>query len=477
MGGQGGQLSNDKAMRQKERADIVRIVSGLVGADAVIGMKKLKVVVSMKEKYGIWKADEVSSSACTLAKAIQNLQNADATLCRSLLADFDKMVMADNSCTLEGALLALALRCCLAGGTARPGHVVSVNATDAFMANPQILYVENQYQSAVNGCIRTHYREIVSEVRLCGFDFVYLPKVIEHYNSVSRETLYQMVSLLYPHIDDSRLTAMPHWLDTMSTARFCEELFASKLRIKAISGVAPSLLVRMGHSAVSGKTYANYLLLELVDDVRNTVRFVSDILTAYCHPVRLAYACSERDPFVFSGFCKQLLDLYLLRRGVRSTVVVDALRNEIRFPEAAVALKILHRREKALYVLFLLESARGGIDFNKPGSAAQVAGYERRMSTLQAKYRMIYRMFGGDPKKAPNIASPDIRLPMISLIRRQIGEFRDVLAYADDYTVRRDSSGSYSIGLPSALCYSCGTDPSDVRPLSDADDWARIAAL
>lgn len=115
-------------------------------------------------------------------------------------------------------------------------------------------------------------------MRLCGFDFVYLPKVIEHYNSVSRETLYQMVSLLYPHIDDSRLTAMPHWLDTMSTARFCEELFASKLRIKAISGVAPSLLVRMGHSAVSGKTYANYLLLELGDDVRNTVRFVSDIL-------------------------------------------------------------------------------------------------------------------------------------------------------------------------------------------------------
>lgn len=42
----------------------------------------------------------------------------------------------------------------------------------------------------------------------------------------------------------------------------------------------------------------------------------------------------------------------MLRKGVKSSVVIDTLKEQIYFPEADVKLEKIHRREKALYALF-----------------------------------------------------------------------------------------------------------------------------
>ena len=85
-------------------------------------------------------------------------------------------------------------------------------------------------------------------------------------------------------------------------------------------------------------------------------------------------------------------------------------------PEAEIRLSKLHRREKALYALFLLESRSGGINFSKPDNAHALRKFDYRMQLIQLKYEMIYEGFGGNRANAPKICQSENRLPMLSLI-------------------------------------------------------------
>ena len=93
------------------------------------------------------------------------------------------------------------------------------------------------------------------------------------------------------------------------------------------------------------------------------------------------------------------------------------------------------------------------------------------------KYRMIYRMFGGEEDKTPNIEIPEIRLPMISLLKKQLSKLNKVLYHVDDYMIHRNIYGNYSVSIPPSMCYCCGISQSDIKQLSESEDWMKISAL
>lgn len=464
-------------MRQAEHASIIRIVSDIIKSDAIIDMRELNALVAIKERYAVKKEDEALSASYTLEDAISTLATTNEGLRNDLLGDFVRVVMADDYCAREEALLTLALQCCLTDKFGCTGKVISINSQEAYRTDSQILYVESEYCQSTNDHIQRYFREITSEARLAGFDFVYLPQIVSHYKSVPEDELSSMASFLYPRTSEERCKKMARWLENITTAEFCKELSISKLNIPELADVAPSLMIKIGYSFVNDKFYTNYLLIEIEKDVLRLVREILDTFSSYYRTTSVNYVKESKERFVFTGFYKQLFDLYMLRKGIKSTVVIDVYRSEIRFPEADAVLGKLHRREKALYALFLLESASGGINFNKPNTAKQLERYNKRMEALQVKYGLIYKKFGGEADKAPNLALSEVRLPMISLIKRQIGRLRDVLAHSEDYSIQRNIYGNYGVGISPAMCCACGVDKGDVRPLLEADDWARISAL
>lgn len=99
------------------------------------------------------------------------------------------------------------------------------------------------------------------------------------------------------------------------------------------------------------------------------------------------------------------------------------------------------------------------------------------MSCGVHKYQLIYRMFGGDSEKAPNIEIPEIRLPMISLLKKQLSQLKDILYHVDDYMIQRNIYGNYSVNIPASLCCCCGVERTDIKLLSESEDWIRIAAI
>lgn len=463
-------------MKQSERAGIARVFADLIYADGIIDMREVERLNALRQKYGIRKEDEEASASTTLAEAIRTLTGLDAAQRRDLLADFMALAMSDDFCAREEALLIMTLRDCLSPEPDRGESVISVKVSSLNIEDSQVLYVESETDERIARQIDSGYREICAEIRLAGFDFVYIPKIAEHYRSLPADTLLQITGFLYPKVSGERLKAIAAQLPNLSTRMFCREQIATKLNVREMLTVEPSLMVRVGDSIVDNEKVANFLLLEVGGDVMRRVRSFADSLAGLYHNSRLSYLREAEGRFVFKGFHKQILDILTLRKGIRSRVVVDTLRERIYLPEADTVIEKIHRREKVLYALMLIESASGGVNFNRPKDDDDTAS-RRRLEAIQAKYRALYASFGGEADSAPDITTPEIRLPMLSLLRRQIMKLSGIVSNAEDYTVSRNAFGNYSVGLTPDMCYCLCAGCEEPEPLADSPLAKRIAAL
>lgn len=464
-------------MKQTERASIFRIVSDLIKADAIIDTREIETLDSIRDKYAIKKEDEILGSSYTLSEAAHTLLVSPKCLQNELITIFNEVAISDYYCAREEALLLVALRLYLTHDFNAECRIISIDTSSVYINPTQILYVESDFDNDINWEINENFREIMAEVRLAGFDLVYLPKIAEHYRTISNIDLLKIASFLYPSTSLERIETVTKQLQRLSTSEFCKDQLAGKLGVKEFSIIAPSLMIKIGNSLVNDKEFSNFLLVELNKEVINTIRNILDLFSGYYHNFRLNYLKEEKGRFIFTGFYKQIFDIYMLRKGIKSSVVIDVYRGTIRFPEADINLEKLHRREKALYALFLLESRSGGINFSKPTTPRQLAKYEKRMVVVQEKYKLIYKKFGGEPQNAPNLTISEIRLPMIALIKKQLKALGDILFHVDDYMVQRNMFGNYCVNIHPSLCCFCGVNANDIYKLSDSEEWQKISAL
>ncbi len=330
-------------MRQEERASIVRIVSDLIKADGIIDIREIDFLDAIKHKYGITKEDEICAADYTLAKALKFIVSADDATKHAFINDFNQVAMSDDFCAREEALLLIALRLALTINLSCDVSVLSFDSSVINFENSQILYLESEYDKRTNEQIQTHYREICSEVRLAGFELVYLPKVFEHYSSIAGTDLLRIVEYLYPKVGVERLQTIITQMLNLSTASFCNNQLSPKFSIKELCSINPSFMIKIGESTVNDHQMSNFLLVEIEDNPLATIRSILDLFAEHYHNLRLNYIQEAKGRFIFTGYYRQIFDILMLRKGVKSTVVIDPNRERIYFPEADVKLGKIHK--------------------------------------------------------------------------------------------------------------------------------------
>lgn len=464
-------------MKKTEKAAIARIITDLIKADGIIDVREMVTLDALQLKYDLADSDWNMGSSLQLAEALDELKGLDAKTRQVLLADFCEVAMSDDFCAKEEALLLLGLQLILEPHPDFEATVISVNSTMPNFDNSQMLYLEGLYDENINAQMRENYREICNEVRLSGFELVYLPKVSEHYQSIPQCTLLRIAALLYPKVSRQRLEHVVQQMLTLNTATFCNEHLAGKLQMKKLQNIQPAFMIKIGKADVEENPMDNFLIVYINTSAVITMQHIMDSFAQFYHNLNFNYIREKKGRFIFTGYYKQIFDILMLRRGIKSKVVVDAASETISFPEADIQLSKVHRREKALYALFLLESAHGGINFNKPQSAKHLERYERHMKAIKRKYQIIYKMFGGDVDKAPNIEISEIRLPMISLLKKEIMRLEDTLHHIDDYVIQRNEYGNYSVNLSPDLCYCITSANSEPQLMNSAKEWIKIAEL
>lgn len=438
-----------KKMTKQEKTAIARIFADLIKADRIVDTGEMDYWRNVCEKYEIDRHIRIAASDMTFADAVNAIRQSG--LGADLLGDCRAMTVSDGFCAHSEALLMMALTAMFNPASPFTAEVYSLPRANFDIDIATAIYVENDFDPETNDAIRSHYRSIFKEFQLTGFHFVYIPKIIEHYSGTPPMLFRDILAFLAPSLSDDGIDKAYTALMDMTTGTYCKDLLCNKCGFTQLRNTPTSILIKIGNSFVGEDRYANYLKIEVDDDILKTVQtFIDDFSDMLCSDVFVVNTSEERgDQFHFHGFYKQLLDIFLVRRNIRSRVEIDPYREEIRFPDIDAVASGMHRREKALYSLMLCQGS-AGINFNRPRSGSELKRYEARMQRFQARYAAIYELFGGEKGSAPDLTQPEIRRPIIACIRRSI-EKLDALYNREDYTVTKDAAGYFAVHVEPTL--------------------------
>lgn len=463
-------------MLRNHKIAIARIFADLIKADRIIDTGEMECWERVYNKYSIDKEIETEARSMSFSDAMEAICNSgEQGLKEDLLGDCRSMTVSDGFCAHSEALIMITLMLMLDPDQPFRVETFSIPKANFNIDLATALYIESDYDVATNDAIKNNYRSIFKEFQLSGFHFVYPPKIIEHYRETDPKMFRRILSFLAPSMSDAGIDNAYRSLMDMTTAVFCKDLLCNKCGITDLRNTYPSLLIKIGNSDVGEDPYANYLKIEVDEDILTTVQMFVDRFCEMLHSdVYVVSTSEERDSqFHFHGFYKQLLDIFLIRKNIRSRIIIDPYKEEISFPDIDAKATGLHRRERALYALLLCSGA-DGLNFNQPKSGEGLAKYNRRMSRIQAGYRAIYTMFGGAGDSAPDLSEPTIRRPIFACLKRSLRNLPS-LYNPEDYNVTKSRDGIFWVNVDRNLIYVKELDSDEPRPLTDSVMYRRWA--
>ncbi len=461
-------------MLRCHKVAIARIYADLIKADRIIDVGEMECWNQVCTKYSIDKEIETEAQHMSFADALGTIHAFGVPgLKEDFLEGCRSMTVSDGFCAHSEALIMIALILMLDSEQPFSVETLSIPKASFNIDIATVLYIESEYDPDTNEAIINNYRSLFKEFQLAGFHFVYPPKIIEHYQETDHRLFRQILSFLAPSMSESGIENAYKSLMKMTTGVFCKDLLCNKCGITDLRNTYPSLLIKIGNSFVGEDAYANYLKIEVDEDILSTVQsFIDRFCKMLSSDVYVVNTSEERDSqFYFHGFYKQLLDIFLIRKNIRSNIVIDPYKEEIFFPDVDAKATGLHRRERALYALLLCCGVEG-LNFNQPKSSDALAKYNKRIAKIQAKYRAIYSMFGGDGEATPDLEEPTIRRPIFACLKRSLKNIPS-LYNPEDYNVTKNRDGVFSVNIDYNLIFIRELDSNEPVPLKDSMMYKR----
>lgn len=391
-------------MTRDERIAIARIFYDLIMADRIVDTGEMEYWDKVCEKYQFTSEIRVAASSVSFSEALKTICSSRTPKIKAdLLSSCREMTVSDGFCAHSEALIIIALIIMLDEDSGFFGEVYSIPRANFNVDVSTALYIENFYDSETNEAIQENYRAIFREFQLAGFHFVYIPRIIDHYRETAPPLLKSILSFLSPSTSNEGLSNIYRSLMEMNTARFCQDILCNKCGITELRQTVPSLLIKIGTSFVGDEAYANYLRIEVDNEILHTVQ---NLMDRFCDMLSsdmfVVHTSEERDnQFHFHGFYKQLLNIFLIKKNIRSKVLINPYQSKISFPDIDASAD-MSRRDRAFYAL-LLCYGEDGINFSRPRNKNDIAAYNKRSEHIQKQYALIYEMFGGNGEDTPDL--------------------------------------------------------------------------
>lgn len=465
-------------MKNSEKTAVVRIFVDLIKADRIIDTGEMVFYDEMRKKYNFAQENEVAAMAMSFSEAISILKVSAEDLQREVLADCADATVSDGFCAHSEALLLIALRQAL-GEESEDVNVISIPKKSFSVDGSTVLYVESKFDVETNRQIVDNYRSVYKEFLFSGFQFVYIPNVIHHYKETDKGMFRRMISFLAPSFSMDGVESVVDGLLSMTTESFCKDILCNRLNLENLREVNPSLLIKIGNDYVGDVEYSNLLCVEIedgfVDFVKKFVDDFSSMLSSDTLTVPIGREANNQ--YLYYGFYKQLLDIFLRRNNIRSRIVIDPNREEIVLPDIGQKLNGLSRRDKAMYVLFLILMNDNGFSFNCPSSRIQMQRYKEKTVRFQKQYEIVYGFMGGDKDKTPNVGSAEIRRPIFSRIKKSLMVLSDMLYNVNDYLITKNSYGTYNVNVEPSMIYVKDWKTGALLPFPESDIVKRIEGV
>ena len=416
-----------KRFEREHKIAFARIITDLIEADFVVEADEMQFFENIisKEGFSISDAMLIEAKKMDFAKALSILKALDEKSRRTVVDTLKRLSMSDGVCVPLEAILIFAVEQVLMNDAA----VHSIPQTGINIDNLKVIYIENE-ETPISEQIERKLSSIVSELKLVGFDFVYIPRLIRDFGRMEHDYLKKVVKYMIPSISDERVTAICENLRGLTTSRFCRDLLYKKLGMNLID-CKPSLLIKINDSdivdryeseAIERTRYSNFLQLELKGDVIDEIH---SIIETYHSMISCSITIESkpRTPkFIYTGFHRSLFDLIAFGRELKEYRLVfhisehkaNVYFESIDSDKEQVCLK-LNPQEAALYYMIVQKSiSENGLDWREHIP-------EREKKQILAEYNKIYSRIG----KANSVTEYKDRT-QVHHIKNRIRTFRNV---------------------------------------------------
>ena len=267
-------------LERVQRIALARILSDLIEADFIVEEKEMDFFEDTisKDGFNISESMLVEAKRMDFAKAMSILKELDGETREELVKTLKRLSLSDGTCVpLEAVLIY-----CVIIALTENANVFSVPSEGINMENMTAVYVENTEGTDIDAAIRNKLKQIEEEFANAGFDFIYIPSVVDDFRALGKKYLHKVVKYMKPSASTLRIDEICYSLCNLSTSRFCRDLLYKKIGVNLIDS-NPSLLIKINESDIIDSfgdddaertRFSNFLQIELTDDVINHGSFI-----------------------------------------------------------------------------------------------------------------------------------------------------------------------------------------------------------
>ena len=299
---------------------MARIISDMIKADNIIEESEIRDMKNLMAGYSITHQEMSEARKIRFSEAVNTLKELPLKERKHFVDLIYEIALSDNVCVPREALLLIALQYVLidTGNNANlKPYLISCPTGEASFNDQYIVYLESSYNEQRNEELKQHFRLLVTITRLCGFNFIYIPKMVEEFRGMNEQYVKDVISYMAPNLDESYINQVYDKLCGLTTVDFFKNVLYERLNITALHNTPPTLLINIGTSVVpycsvggSVQYYTEFLCIPIATD---TLTLVDDILGFYQSKVsiRQSITLNNKGQFKYFGFYKALFDFLI----------------------------------------------------------------------------------------------------------------------------------------------------------------------
>lgn len=302
-------------LERVQRIALARILSDLIEADFIVEEKEMDFFEEAisKDGFNISESMLVEAKRMDFAKAMSILKEPDEETREELVETLKRLSLSDGTCVPVEAVLIY----CFIMALKENAKVFSVPSEGINIENMTVIYVENTDGTEIDVAIRCNLMQIEEEFANAGFDFIYIPNVVDDFRMLGKKYLHKVVKYMIPSASTIRIDEICNSLCNLSTSRFCRDLLYKKIGVNLIDS-NPSLLIKinesdlidsLGNDDAERTRFSNFLQIELIEDVMGTIQRLVYTYKEMINADIVVKRRSRSNKFLYFGFHRSLFDL------------------------------------------------------------------------------------------------------------------------------------------------------------------------
>lgn len=176
-------------MTKEQRTAIARIISDMIKADNIIEESEIRDMKQLMSEYSIAHQEMIDARMICFSDAVNTLKELSIKERKTFFDCIYSIALSDNICVPREALLLIVLQYCLIESNRKADdgmylskpYLISYPTGEASFNNRYMVYLESFYDEERNEELKQHFRLLVTITRLCGFNFIYIPKMVEEF--------------------------------------------------------------------------------------------------------------------------------------------------------------------------------------------------------------------------------------------------------------------------------------------------------